>query len=150
MSKDRSLENLALIWLGKRKVRGLDYIKIYGVLSSTAVAIFEMFFGISPVITFLNVHSSRTWNDTYQSVNISFTRGEIPLSDEMAPVTLPSDGVILFRCLQRWDLDGIVKMVVNVTEKYFTLTFLHKLLYMVSKSCMKTWHDKFTTIPAER
>lgn len=54
--KDRSFEeNLALIWLGTRKVRGVNSIKIYVVLPSTAVVIFEMFFGSSSIITYFQM-----------------------------------------------------------------------------------------------
>lgn len=51
--KDRSFEEtLVLIWIGTWKVRGVNSIKIYVVLPSTAVVIFEMFFGISSIITY--------------------------------------------------------------------------------------------------
>lgn len=51
--KDKPFEEtMALIRLGTRKVRRLNSIKIYVVLSSTAVVIFKMFFGISSIITY--------------------------------------------------------------------------------------------------
>lgn len=46
---------MALIQLGTRKVREVNGIKIYGVLSSTAVVTFEMFFGISSIITYFKI-----------------------------------------------------------------------------------------------
>lgn len=50
---------------------------------------------------FLDAYPLRTWDGTYQSVNISLPEGEIPLGDEMIPFSLSGGCVILFGCLQR-------------------------------------------------